>query len=56
VESRFAQDGWQELNAQPKIERDGEQLKGPMSSSGLWWADDMMMIISKFKNTYKVRY
>jgi hypothetical protein len=24
----------------PKIERDGEQLKRPMSSNGLWWADD----------------
>jgi hypothetical protein len=36
VERRFAQDGWQEL----KIERDGQQLERPMSSSGLWWADD----------------
>jgi hypothetical protein len=29
-----------------KIERDGEQLKRPMSSSGLWWADDEVILVT----------
>jgi hypothetical protein len=38
VECRFAQDGWQELDASSR--GSSEKFKRPMSNSGLWWADD----------------
>jgi hypothetical protein len=34
-----------------KIERDGEKLERPMSSSGLWWADDDV-VFTYFHKTY----